>query len=510
MNQFHQLGRYQIEAHLGTGAYADVYRALDTALKRTVALKVLKPMLLADEDAFARFVQEAQAAAGLFHPQIATVLDLGEAEGRFFLAMRYVDGVSLAQHIAENGPLAWDDALRITEQIADALGFAHGKGFIHRDVKPQNILISESEGAFLTDFGLVKAIASSGMTTTGSFLGTPHYMAPEIWQGVDVTPATDQYALACVLCEMLTGEVLYVGKTPPVVMAKHFQPPPLPESWPEKVPVNITDVLCKALTQDQQERYAGLDEFVTALKLNKALAAAEIPRIEVVSTPQPILMPELDLSGLVTPDNPAGIEWIEIPAGEFLYGEEKKPFYIRKTYQIGKYPVTNAQYQLFLDANPDYKVPDDWDSQHCIYPPGKEHHPVVHVNWHDAQAFCRWANCRLPTEQEWEKAARSTDGRVYPWGNEWVAGKFCNSADAGIGTTTPVDEFPEGVSPYGVLDMSGNVWEWTESKHEAGNFFVLRGGSWSPYGNLLRVANRHFGVPSYRNFSVGFRCARSP
>ena len=508
MTEHQQLGKYLIEAHIGTGAYADVYRAMDTALKRTVALKVLKPMLLADEEAFARFVQEAQAAAGLFHPQIATVLDLGEADGRFFLAMRYVEGVSLAEYIAQNGPLPWDEALRITEQIAEALGYAHGKGFIHRDVKPQNILISESEGAFLTDFGLVKAIASSGMTTTGSFLGTPHYMAPEIWQGVEVTPATDQYALACVLCEMLTGEVLYAGKTPPVVMAKHFQPPPLPDVWPDGVPDGTDEVLRKALVQDQQARYLDLDEFVATLKPDRSSHVIQTPRVEVVSQPAPLQQPEPDLSGLVAADNPAGIEWVEIPAGVFLYGDDKAKRMIEKPYLIGKYPVTNEQYKKFIDANPAHRVPDQWDAKKRTFPAKKAKHPVVYVSWHDAQAFCQWAKCRLPMEEEWEKAARGTDGREYPWGEEWQDGKYCNGWESGIKDTTPVDRFPLGVSSYEVWDMSGNVWEWTSSKFNA-DTYVLRGGSWCSADWSVRSADRDRYSPSITVNDVGFRCARS-
>ena len=240
------LGRYRIESHLGTGAFADVYKATDQTLERSVALKVLKPTLIADGEAFGRFVQEAKITANLFNPHIATVLDMGEADGHYFLAMRYVDGKSLDKLLAESGALPWEQALDITEQVGEALDFAHKKGLVHRDVKPQNILISDEEGVALTDFGLVRAMASSGMTTTGSFLGTPAYMAPEIWEGEDATPATDQYALACVFVEMLTGKVLFDGKTPPAVMAKHFKPVELPTSWPPEIPSDFEPILIKS------------------------------------------------------------------------------------------------------------------------------------------------------------------------------------------------------------------------------------------------------------------------
>ena len=509
MSQLEQLGRYKIEEHIGSGAYADVYRATDSMLKRTVALKVLKPMLLADEEAFARFVQEAQTAAGLFHPHIATVLDLGEAEGRYYIAMRYVDGPSLDRLLAENGPLPWVEALRITVKIAEALQFAHDKGLIHRDVKPQNILVSESEGALLTDFGLVKAIATSGLTTTGSFLGTPHYMAPEIWNGQEVASGTDQYALACVLVEMLTGQILYNGNTPPAVMAKHFQPPPLPEAWPDRVPAGIGSVLRKALTQNLEQRYQDLADFSAALKLDRSVGVGHQPRIEVLSQPVPAHQPVKDLSGLVTSDNPAGIEWIEIQAGVFLYGDRKKEKLIDKAYLFGKYPVTNKQYKLFMDAHLDQQVPKHWDKENRTYPNGNANHPVVSVSWHDAVAFCQWAKCRLPTEEEWEKAARGTGGRKYPWGDDWVDGKYCNSKEAGIKGTSPVDQYPDGVSQYGIWDMSGNIWEWTASKGIFGQH-ILRGGSWSYDDGDVRSANRYWVSPGNAWFNVGFRCARSP
>ena len=503
-----QLGKYKIKDHIGSGAYADVYRAMDDTLKRTVALKVLKPMLLADEEAFARFVQEAQTAAGLFHPHIATVLDLGEAEGHYFLAMRYVDGLSLDKLLAERCPLPWDEALRIIEQISEALQFAHDKGLIHRDIKPQNILFSESEGAVLTDFGLVKAIASSGLTTTGTFLGTPNYMAPEIWKDEEITSAVDQYALACVLVEMLTGEVLYDGTTPPAVMAKHFQLPGLPGSWPDGVSASFGAVLEKALSQEPGNRWNSMAEFAAALKPDR-------PPSESIQPGKPPKIPDAqpdkeaeDLSGLLTPDNPAGIKWVEIPAGVFLYGDRKKDKIIDRAYLIGKYPVTNAQYKLFTDTFMDRQVPKHWDKENRTHPSGKANHPVVYVSWHDAVAFCEWAKCRLPTEEEWEKAARGTGGRKYPWGDQKPDQELCNIGGM-VGGTTQIRRYsPQGDSPYGCVDMAGNVSEWTASKGLFSARF-LRGGSWLVSDRFLRSAYRDWNYSDNTvNFS-GFRCARA-
>jgi serine/threonine-protein kinase len=488
------LSKYQALAHLGAGAFADVYRAQDTALGRAVALKVLKPSLIADNTAFGRFVREAQVTSTLFHPHIATVLDLGSENGRYFIAMRYVEGESLDKVIAQ-GVLKWEAALKFIEQIASALEFAHSRGLIHRDVKPQNIIVSQTEGAVLTDFGLAKAMLGSGtaMTQTGALLGTPYYIAPEIWHGKEATPATDVYALACVFAEMLTGKLLFPGDTPPAVMMRHVVTgPDLPAKWNNDVPPHFANVLSHALAKEPKERLQTANEFLNGL----ANAAAKKGEAAAVKPP-------------ATSDNPAGIEWIEIPAGEFLYGENKERQFIRKPYLIAKFPVTQAQYQLFIDANPKYEVPSDWNKAKRKHPTGKANHPVVNVSWNDAQEFCEWAKCRLPTEVEWEKAARGTDGRTYPWGEDWVAGKYCNSSEAKIGGTTPVDDYPDGVSPYGVWDMSGNVWEWTASKYDASNY-ALRGGSWYNFSNLVRATDRLGGVPSYIYNYIGFRCASSP
>jgi formylglycine-generating enzyme required for sulfatase activity len=206
--------------------------------------------------------------------------------------------------------------------------------------------------------------------------------------------------------------------------------------------------------------------------------------------------------------NQTGIEWVEIPAGEFLYGDNKKMQRIPQPFMIGKYPVTQAQYKKFLDENPGYPTPSDWDQKKRIYPTGKEHHPVVNVSWNDAQAFCQWANCRLPTEEEWERAARGTDGRIYPWGNEEPDPSRANF-NQNIKDTTPVGKYsPRGDSPGGCADMAGNVWEWTASKYDA-NRYVLRGGSWINDANILRVAYRYSVDPSGRYNSIGFRCAFS-
>lgn len=193
---------------------------------------------------------------------------------------------------------------------------------------------------------------------------------------------------------------------------------------------------------------------------------------------------------------------VEIPAGEFLMGDEGRKVYM-DAFRIDRYPVTNAQYKRFVEAT-DHSPPRHWKDGN--YPAEKAAHPVVHVTWHDAIAYAEWAGKRLPTEEEWEKAARGIDGRVYPWG-DWEEDP-CNTWEANIGDTTPVGKYsPGGDSPYGCVDMAGNVWEWTATG--SSDYREVRGGSWYHYQDLARCACRGRSIPDDSNDFRGFRCGSS-
>ena len=220
-----------------------------------------------------------------------------------------------------------------------------------------------------------------------------------------------------------------------------------------------------------------------------------------------------------------GIELIRIPAGPFRYGSadsDKMAFNNERPqrtvdlpeYWIGRAPVTNAQYKRFLDANPgqrvpfvqaDWATPYNWDEKRRVYPAGKADHPVVLVSWDDARAFCDWAGLALPTEVQWEKAARGTDGRIWPWGNERPTAEHCNFA-LNVGGTTLVGQYsPQGDSLYGCVDMAGNVWDWTGSWYTTGSARALRGGSWGGGDLDTRAACRNGGNPHRWDGNVGFR-----
>ena len=214
--------RYRIERELGQGGMATVYLAEDLKHHRKVAIKVLKPELAAVLGA-ERFVQEIQTTAQLQHPHILPLFDSGEADGFLYDVMPYVEGESLRQRLDRETQLGVNEAVRITDDVADALDYAHRHGVVHRDIKPENILLSGGH-ALIADFGLARAVtqAAGGFTSSGLVVGTPQYMSPEQGAGSGAVDArSDIYSLGCVLYEMLAGEPPFTGPTPQAVIARH-------------------------------------------------------------------------------------------------------------------------------------------------------------------------------------------------------------------------------------------------------------------------------------------------
>ena len=218
-------------------------------------------------------------------------------------------------------------------------------------------------------------------------------------------------------------------------------------------------------------------------------------------------------------DDPA---MVYVPGGSFTFGSMDKPEESPRQqveidgFNIDKYPVTNADYQAYVDDT-GAEAPRHWEDGAIAT--GKENHPVVWVSWEDASAYCAWAGKRLPTEMEWEKAARGDDGRIYPWGDSFDSAR-ANSAESGVRDTSPVDSYPSGASPYGAEDMVGNVWEWTADWFDAyrGSLYymdrfgethkVYRGGSWFDAAESVTTTARGSGEPTFKFSTLGFRCAK--
>jgi serine/threonine protein kinase len=269
---------YRIDGVLGTGGMAVVYRATQLSLNRPAALKVITSEA-GDEPSFReRFRREGQLQAAIDHPHIVTVYEAGESEHGLFLAMRVVRGPTLKDLIL-SGQLDPGRAVSLLTQVAEALDAAHEVGLIHRDVKPQNILVGAHDHAYLADFGLTKAPGGSGLTEEGQFLGTIDYVSPEQARGGDATHCSDIYALAGVLCECLTGEVPFPRPTEPAVLYAHMSdPPPRLSERRSDLPPALDDVIAKGMAKDPDDRPASATELMQdAERVAPKAAAAAVP-----------------------------------------------------------------------------------------------------------------------------------------------------------------------------------------------------------------------------------------
>jgi predicted Ser/Thr protein kinase len=261
-------GRYELEETVGSGGMSSVYKAHDRMLERYVALKVLHPQFGDDEEYVERFRREARAVAKLQHPNIVTVIDRGRSDGAQFIVFEYVDGRSLKELVEDDGPLPVHRAVQFTLQVAEALAFAHQHGIVHRDVKPQNVLVNASDEAKVTDFGIARSLdVERGVTQTGTVLGTSNYLSPEQASGRPVTPATDIYSLGVVLYELLTGEVPFTGQNLVAVAMQHVhEPPPSVLARRPDVPPRLAAAIEKALEKDPADRFVSMDAFAAELR----------------------------------------------------------------------------------------------------------------------------------------------------------------------------------------------------------------------------------------------------
>ena len=271
--------RYALERELGQGGMATVYLADDLRHERAVALKVLRPELALALGAD-RFLREIRTTAQLTHPHILPLLDSGEADGTLFYVMPFVEGESLRDRLERERQLPLDEALRLTREVADALGYAHSHGVVHRDIKPENVLL-ESGHAVVADFGIARAVSAAGtarLTETGMAVGTPAYMSPEQATGSgSLDGRSDIYSLGCVLYEMLSGETPYTGPTPQAILAKKLSEPlPRISVVREAVSPAVEAALAKALARTPADRWATASEFGAALAHPESLAGVRL------------------------------------------------------------------------------------------------------------------------------------------------------------------------------------------------------------------------------------------
>ncbi|MEA2211576.1 MAG: eukaryotic-like serine/threonine-protein kinase [Solirubrobacteraceae bacterium] len=263
-------GRYKVLRRLGSGGMAEVFLAEDQQLGRQVALKLLHDRFAADPDFVERFRREARAAAGLQHPNVVSVYDRGRWEDTYYIAMEYLPGRSLKELIHQEAPLDPVRAIDITIQILKAARFAHRRGVIHRDLKPHNVIIDESDQAKVTDFGIARAGASD-MTETGSIMGTSQYLSPEQAQGHAVESSSDLYSIGVVLYELITGRVPFDGDAAVTIALKHVSEAPRPpHELNPRVPPELEQVVLWVLNKNPADRPASADEFIAALESARA------------------------------------------------------------------------------------------------------------------------------------------------------------------------------------------------------------------------------------------------
>lgn len=259
--------RYRLDEPIGEGGMAVVYRGQDLLLNRQVAIKILRPQYAADSGFLKRFEREAQAAAGFSHPNIVNVYDVGADQTQHYIVMEYIRGPNLKELIRRHGPFSVDGAIFIIGQVASALEYAHRRELVHRDIKPQNILVDREGNAKVVDFGIAKGVRDTSLTDAGTGMGTVHYVSPEQARGEPATPASDLYSTGVVLYEMLTKRLPFEADTPIGVAMQHVnQAPPPPSQFNPAIPPKIEALIMRAMAKDPADRFPSAGAFAHALR----------------------------------------------------------------------------------------------------------------------------------------------------------------------------------------------------------------------------------------------------
>jgi formylglycine-generating enzyme required for sulfatase activity len=562
--------RYEMDREIGAGGMGVVWLAQDRVREEPVALKFLPKGVVHDPVAMVGIKKEANLSLRLTHPNILRLYNL-ELSPFPFLLMEFVPGRSLQAYLAERMEAMEDGVGRLTVPevclflpgLAEGLDHAHKLGVIHRDIKPANILIVGSlqkPFAKLSDFGIASQLRDTAthLTQQGP-QGTPVYMAPEQLRRKRIDKRVDIYALGVTLYQLLSG-------TLPFVTEFQIHNDPVPEC--EWLTADQMVVLSKALARDPNERYQ------TAMELAHDLmqvANEHVPGDPIRNLPQANPAPETHDMGMTRqgpmtgaapraavqdvhprpvapqPHAPPPARMVLVPTGVFHMGSttgapDEQPVHQVETvpFLMDVHLVTNRQFERFVQATghvtdaeregkgwaydgkrfsftikgADWRHPHGPDDSLA----GREAWPVVQVSWTDAVAYCKWAGKLLPTEAQWERAARGKlEGKVYPWGDEDPDTRA--SFGGAAGHIEPVGKFPPNA--FGLLDMAGNAWEWCADWYDnnyykvsptrdpsgpsSGSAKVLRGGMWYGTANHLRCAYRFRSDPVRRDACYGFR-----
>lgn len=593
-----RIGKYELEKFLG-GGMARVYRARDTMIGRTVAVKILTEAGGTDPDVKARFLAEARTAGNISHENILGIYDFGEDEQhRPFMVMEFLQGEDL-RHAIKNGHAGGlQRKLEIALAIARALDYIHSQKIVHRDLKPENVHIGSNGQVKLMDFGISKKEGLE-LTRTGLMVGTPYYMAPEQVTGGAITPQADIYAFGILLYELLAGKHPIHGDTMErIFYAILNEPLDMEPLRAADVPEPVCQLVARCTVKAPAERMPGFGPVCTELEgalknLEQVRVDREAPTV-VLPGRQPaavsgdgatavmprqsaaswqneptVVMPErqpaegnaptavmpkqaapadapatapkqsaavepaparrgllwaaIGITALLAagafvvlrpkaapPSVPAATsqatlapaistptgEMVLVPKGPFQFGEKKESVTLPDFY-IDRTEVTNSAYLMFANAT-QRALPED-------FPRDRPTYPVVNVTVEDARAFAKWAQKRLPTAQEWEKAARGPDGRQFPWGDD----PDSNEANVGTKAIRPAIDYASGASPFGALQMIGNAWEFVEDASPAGTVHIRGESFHEPLPLQTGAIWDHATVPvTIKQANIGFRCVR--
>jgi serine/threonine protein kinase len=550
---------YEILDYLGGGGLSKIYKVRQNFFGDFRTLKIMDVDYLSQifdktgikdkngkfKNIKERFIKEAGIFDKISHPNIARMYDSGFVKDEQrqieipYLIMEFINGLTLGDILRKDSPLEFERILGISEDILSALQEIHKTNMIHRDIKPANIMIDHNGKAKLIDFGLAEDKLDDLSSTTGAIMGTPAYIAPEIIsRSKNPGPGSDIYSFGVVLYEMVAGEKPFEGGNQLELIYDQlsFSVPNLTKINP-KAPPGIREILKKAMALNPDERYKSAYELLAALrklkedlknrgrkKLIKYLAASFIIIAAALfliinhleerefSKEMPTEVRVIYVSGLNMERNEHkaweadfgdGIVMVYIPAGEGLPG-----------FWMGKTEVTVGQYMKFVEETrsnePEWREknspknletgPDKRYKNH-VY----NDFPITGISWDNAVAYCQWLsrekglNFKLPSEEQWQRAAQGIDGRAYPWGNAFPDNKFANFGSIDR-KTTRIGLYPEGASPYGLLDMAGNVEEMCYNKATRGGSFLDRKEEF-----IMCTSRKELVSSKQRSYNLGFR-----